>query len=283
MSRKGLSIVEYLSTSSYFSLIDTVVIGQDPHVQNDYSEEIIHLLKKLNIKYTLDRTYFDEKVNYNLAVSWRWILPSDNNLIVFHDSLLPKYRGFAPLVNMLINGEEKIGVTALFASEEYDKGPIISQAETKINYPLKIEEAIDKTLPLYQKLLGDILEELSKGNILKSQDQLEEEASYSLWREEEDYQIHWEESAEKIQRLVNAVGFPYKGALTNTKEGTFRIHDVSLVPDQKIENRDSGKIIFLKNGKPTVVCGKGLIQINSMTDANGQEQIPWSKFRTRFK
>ena len=49
---------------------------------------------------------------------------------------MPKYRGFAPLVNSLVNGEKIIGVTALFASEEYDNGDIIMQSSVDITYPI---------------------------------------------------------------------------------------------------------------------------------------------------
>jgi methionyl-tRNA formyltransferase len=53
-----------------------------------------------------------------------------------HDSLLPKYRGFAPLPNALINGEREVGVTALFASEEYDMGDIVCQRRLAVEYPM---------------------------------------------------------------------------------------------------------------------------------------------------
>ena len=45
------------------------------------------------------------------------MIKNSENLIVFHDSLLPKYRGFAPLVSQLINGEEYLGVTAIFTND----------------------------------------------------------------------------------------------------------------------------------------------------------------------
>ena len=74
-----------------------------------------------------------------MAVSWRWMIKHPKNkLIVFHDSILPKYRGFAPLVNMLINGEKEIGVSAIFGADEYDS-EIISE-KTTISYPIKIQK-----------------------------------------------------------------------------------------------------------------------------------------------
>ena len=73
---------------------------------------------------------FENKfLGFKFAIGWKWIIDNTSQLIVLHDSLLPKYRGFSPLVNSLINGDTLTGVTALFASSEYDKGEIIEQAQ----------------------------------------------------------------------------------------------------------------------------------------------------------
>ena len=57
---------------------------------------------------------FDENEDIiMIAAGWRWLLPSTEKLIVLHDSLLPRYRGFNPLVSQLIDKEERLGVTAV--------------------------------------------------------------------------------------------------------------------------------------------------------------------------
>ena len=89
-------------------------------------------------------------VDYQLAIGWRWLISGTENLIVLHDSLLPKYRGFAPLVNSLINGEQEIGVTAIWAGPEFDAGEIIFQEKAGICYPIKIQEAIEIVSGLYR-------------------------------------------------------------------------------------------------------------------------------------
>ena len=55
-----------------------------------------------------------------------------SKLIVFHDSVLPKLRGFNPLVTSLINGYEEIGVTVLYGTEDFDRGEIILQKKVNI-------------------------------------------------------------------------------------------------------------------------------------------------------
>jgi methionyl-tRNA formyltransferase len=55
------------------------------------------------------------------------------------------------------------------------------------------------------------------------------------------------------------------------------------VPDVKIENRTPGKIIFLENNQPTIVCGKGLIKIEKAHYLNNNNEVIFNKFRTRLK
>jgi methionyl-tRNA formyltransferase len=64
------------------------------------------------------------------------LIALDVPLVVFHDSILPQYRGFNPLVSALINGDSRVGVTAM-GTDEFDKGDIIGQRTIAINIPSK--------------------------------------------------------------------------------------------------------------------------------------------------
>jgi len=124
---KGLCVLK--SAVLCGASIRIVVIAKDRKVQNDYSSEIINICLQNSIKFTLDRQDFNIlNEDIIIAVSWKWIIkcPIDR-LLVFHDSLLPNYRGFAPLVNMLINGEKNIGGTVLLGGTNYDTGRIVAQ------------------------------------------------------------------------------------------------------------------------------------------------------------
>ncbi|GJM73207.1 hypothetical protein HMSSN036_54230 [Paenibacillus macerans] len=151
MNKKGYLVLENFIKKYGIDPIDIVIISRDPNVQKDYYLEIKNLCLKSGIK-VLDRLENNEFTFNNqiaFAIGWRWIINNIDQLIVFHDSLLPRYRGFAPLVNALINKEAQIGVTALFATADYDKGDIIAQESLTINYPIKIEDAITKIADLY--------------------------------------------------------------------------------------------------------------------------------------
>lgn len=285
MSEKGFSVLQSLIDNHYESMIECVVQAKDNNVQNDFYQEIHSLCIENKIP------VFDKKEKpsiqspYCIAISWRWIIPisETNKLIVLHDSLLPKYRGFAPLVNMLINSEERVGVTALFANKEFDRGDIIAQRSAKVQYPIRIQDAIELISPLYAQTVVDIFSQLSAGQSLASKSQNEQEASYSLWRDEEDYHIDWSDEASSIQQMIFSVGYPYKGAYSLVEGEKLRIIDCETVEDVVIENRTPGKILFMEEGKPVVVCGKGLLRLTQVTNDEGVNMLPLQKFRLRFK
>lgn len=263
--------------------IGFVVIGKDKNIANDYSEEIINLTSKHSIK-VFDR---NEKVTvnsgYNFSVGWRWLIDAPN-LIVFHDSLLPRYRGFAPLVNMLINGEENIGVTALMAVNEYDAGPIISQEKLSIEYPIKIQKAIELVSELYLKLVLSITKQILSQSDIPLFEQNHSDASYSLWRDELDYAINWKGSSTDILRFINAVGYPFRGASSYLNSVKVRILSAEIYDDVEVEARSAhiGKIIFMDKGVPVVVCGQGLLKITHINSDNSTEKIKKIPFRSRF-
>ncbi|WP_417436017.1 methionyl-tRNA formyltransferase [Idiomarina abyssalis] len=283
IGKKGFYALDKFIETFSASKVAYVVSARDPNIENDFYSEIRLLCSKNNIALHDRGEIFSHDADYTFAIGWKWIL-DESNLIVLHDSLLPKYRGFAPLVNMLVNGEEKIGVTALKASDEYDKGDIIRQKSVEVSYPLKIKEAIDLILPLYSDLVIGISNEIISGKRLSLKAQNEEDASYSLWRNVYDYQINWTHNAEKIERFIDAVGDPYAGAHTYLNNEEVVILEAASVDDVVVEDRDAhiGKVVFLVEGLPTVVCGKGLLQINSIVDKSGNELTNRISFRSRF-
>lgn len=285
MGKKGLACLETVLNTTAVEL-KFVVYATDKNVEKDYADEIVALCSKHNIlhynKNTFDDTLLND-VSYYIAVAWRWLIKSNlEKLIVFHDSILPRNRGFNPLVTALINGDEEIGVTAIFANKEFDKGDILGVEKVNVIYPIKISEAIDIISICYQDLVVKIINKISN-NILVASPQDEALATFSLWRDEEDYFINWNLEATKIERTINALGFPYGGARTILDDNIIILDEIKSVPDVKIENRTPGKIMFLDNNQPTIVCGKGLLKIEKAHYLDNGNDVVFSKFRTRLK
>ena len=283
MTKKGFLVLKNLSNNNYNDLISFVCIGTDNNISNDYSEEI-ELFCKTNSIYFFFRdnlTVSSFSSDYNIAISWRWMLKV-TNLIVLHDSLLPKYRGFSPLVNMLINGEKTLGVTAIFASNDYDRGDVLFQERKSIQYPLKIVDAIDLVCELYCNISINIFKAIIYKKLVTYQ-QNESDATYCLWLDNDDYFIDWKWGAEKIKRKVDACGFPYLGARTYMDNQIIVIHEVEVISDVNIEQRTVGKNVFLKDNYLAIVCGEGLLKITQAIREETKESIfPLKKYRVKL-
>lgn len=284
MTSKGVAVLQELLEVYGSDYIAFVVTARDCRTEYDGYEDIRRIAFDAGIAVYSRTEKPRQPAHYLLAVSWRWLIcpASIQRLIVFHDSLLPRYRGFAPLVSALVNGDTNIGVTALFASEEYDRGDIIGRESIVICYPITIEEAIKQIVSCYKKLCISVVGMLMEDKI-NSFSQDESAATYSLWLDEDDYFIDWNWDATRIQRFVDAVGFPYRGAATILNGKIVRVRESLSLPDVMIENRTVGKVIFTVAGCPVVVCGEGLLQIMKITESETDSSLlPLPKFRIRF-
>lgn len=284
MGEKGLSVLSHcVELASASRLVGDVVVGRDKAVQDDCADHIVTLCRKHSIP-VFERQNAPLFLGYSIAISWRWLIPNSEHLIVLHDSILPRYRGFAPLVAALKNGDGEIGVTAIVACGEYDRGGILFQARTPVNYPIRIREAIKLISTLYCELIEQIFTELAKNSnlTLLAREQDHSAATYSLWLDEQDYLIDWTKSSAAIQRFVDATGYPYLGAKTRAQGAVFTLLEGHTVQDVKIEDRSPGKVIFVRDGQPHVVCGDGIYCISRLLDSAGNDAIPLRAFRTRF-
>lgn len=284
LGEKGYKCLSDLIDNIGSSNIKFVCSARDFNIEKDFYDEIKNVCRENSIPFVERLSSSSLKADYIVAIGWRWLIEENHNLIVFHDSLLPKYRGFAPLVNALINGESKVGVTALIGAEKYDSGPIIAQVSMKVVYPIKIKDAIRQMSALYSDLLIEIVVNIMNGKPLTTYVQNDSEVSFSPWRNNDDYFINWRDCAEKISRFVDATGSPYCGAKTKIGIDSVSIGDVKVIDDVVVEDRMShiGKILFLDDKFPVVICGVGLLKLISIFDENGISLIGKIPFRTRF-
>lgn len=284
MSYKGYYVLQKILSEFDHLVIDKIISSRDNKVEKDFYDEIRDLSASFRIQFFDRNDLFVIDTKYIIAISWRWLIKTDKQLIVLHDSILPRYRGFSPLVNCLINEEKSIGVTAILANDEYDTGDIIEQKELGIKYPIKIFEAIEILTPLYFEIIRDIINKIVIHKPLIGKKQEDTLCSYSLWRDDDDYIIDWSEKANYIKRFIDAVGFPFLGASSYMGNKKVRIAEAEEFNDVKIENRTPGKVIFIKNGNPIIVCGQGLLLLTKMKEeSTGKSALPLNKIRTHFK
>lgn len=254
---KGLAALE--AALGYPHIITSVRILPDAGVLNDPYDSMLQLVQKheLNLV-SRDYRIFDSEA---LAVGWKYLIQAPHQrLFVVHDSLLPKYRGWNPLVTALQNRDPEIGVTLLLADEKIDHGLIVDQRSISVTYPQKIAEAMQVIEEKIKDIVTFLLEQPDRTN-LQMQTQVEDSATYSIWRDEEDYRIDWTKSADDILAFIDSVSFPYKGATTSLNGENVRVFSARVVSELLIVNRTPGKVWKIENGNPTILCGRGLLEL----------------------
>jgi len=287
LGAKGYYCLKAIVESDFCKLNNiTVIIGTDKSVTDDFSKKIKVLCENKNINSYCRNEFQDYRdYDYVFAIGWRWLIKGvqDNKLIIFHDSILPKYRGFAPLVSAALNKEKEIGVTALFGADEYDRGAVIAQKSISVVYPIRIEELIEKIIPCYVDLVGEVLKELFFGTEIRAENQIESDASYSIWLDSEDYFLDWNCDSDYIANKINLLGRPYQPAKSYMNDQEVIICSAEVYKNLTLEHRHVGKVLMVEGGCPVVICGRGLIKITKMTCKSGNELIPFKSFRVRFK
>jgi|GEM_PF-183296 len=229
----------------------------------------------------------EKKIWGMLCVGWRYMVPREmvdflgGRVLATHDSLLPRYRGYAPLASALINGEEEVGVSVLFACEEVDAGDIVYQGRVSVGPRDRIGDLIRKVVPLFQEGVVQALRKMIDGQ-LTGVPQDHAQATFNIWRDEEDLWINWHESAQRIERTIRALSPPYMGARTRLSGEVVVVHDAVIAEDLPFEIRQPGKVWRLtEQGQPVVVCGEGMLLIREAS-IGSKSLLPLAKLRTRF-
>lgn len=216
-----------------------------------------------------------QRARYVFVAGWQYLIAHEHHrLVVFHDSLLPELRGFAPTVTALIAGKSRIGVTAFRPVEAFDAGPIYAQAPIAITYPIKIRAAYAQLAHGYRDAATHVLEQIAGARLERdARAQNDADATYSAWRGPDDYRIDWSWTSDRIHRFVDAVGWPYDGARTTYGGEPIVIDDVERGDELRFEDRQPGKIWRISEGVPEVICGAGMIRILSARTATGEPVV----------
>lgn len=156
-------------------------------------------------------------IDLMFMVSWRYLVPpsiyqlAELGSYVFHDSLLPTYRGFAPTVWAMINGESQTGVTLFEVVEEVDAGDILDQQAVPITQTDTIADVVDKVTQTYLDLITKNFDTLISGQA-KLTPQNHDEATFTCKWTPDDALIDWSKSSQEIYNLIRATTRPYPGA-----------------------------------------------------------------------
>ncbi|MFE2295086.1 methionyl-tRNA formyltransferase [Streptomyces sp. NPDC059452] len=193
-----------------------------------------------------------------VANNWRtWIPPEIYNLPVhgtlnIHDSLLPAYAGFSPLIWALINGEPEVGVTAHLMDEVLDAGDIVIQRSVPVGPTDTSTDLFHRTVDLIAPVTTEALGLIASGQTeFTPQDR--SRASFFHKRAEEDIRIDWAWPAEDLERLIRAQSAPYPSAFTFHKGQ--RLEVVSAVVSEGRYGGTPGRIFYREGDGVVIVAG----------------------------
>lgn len=224
----------------------------------------------------LEAYWRDTPPDLLFMISWRYLVPPHIyerprlGAYVFHDSLLPAYRGFAPTVWAILNGEDHTGVTLFEAAEGVDTGPIIAQRRVPIDPADTIAEVLPRVTGACLDVLAEQLPALLAGTAPRTA-QDASLATYTCRRLPEDNQIDWSRPAEDTYNLIRAVTAPYPGAFTVFEGQILRVWAAQRLPDYpRYVGAVPGRVAEIRPGIGSVVLtGDGALLITDVQQADG--------------
>lgn len=251
----GAKTLEHLINNN-INVVGVVVSKND----NDWYRGVDEIAYKFNLnlyeeKNINDQNFLNKIKSLNLdlivCVNFDQILKKDIiNLptigcINTHASLLPKYRGRAPLNWAMINGEKYSGVTVHFIDEGIDTGDIILQEKIKIDEDDYICDLLNKVKNIYPKIVLNAIRALESSNLNLIKPDLSK-GFYVNKRTQDDGEIDFSKPSKDILNFIKAISKPYPGAFlynNNKKIIIWRAHlDYNISP--QYESLDVGTVVF---------------------------------------
>ena len=221
----------------------------------------------------------EELQKYNadimVVVAFGQILPKEilemtpYGCVNVHASLLPKYRGSAPIQWAIINGEEVTGVTTMQMDEGIDTGDMLLKTEVIIEPKETGGSLFDKLAAAGAKLCVETLEALQNKTVTPIP-QGETTTAYAKMLDKQLGDINWNKTAVEIERLIRGLT-PWPSAYTNWNEKVMKIWDAEVSDiDVEMEDAKPGTIVKVEKDAFYVQTGEGLLKVCEL-------QIPGKK------
>lgn len=190
-----------------------------------------------------------------------------------HASLLPQYRGPAPIQRAIINGDIRTGVTIMCISESLDKGDIIAQQKTAIGKDEDSASLSNRLAVLGSELLIKTLDDIESGSAeFKPQD--ESRATYAAKIRKEDGLIDWNKNGLSIRNLIRGC-YPWPSAYTYLDKKLLKIPEAEMAPE--VKGAKAGSVISADEKGILVACRKSALLIKRL-QLEGKRELTAAEF-----
>jgi len=208
-----------------------------------------------------------------IAVAYGKLLPKEvleipaMGCINIHGSVLPSYRGSAPIQWTIINGEPFAGVTAMFMGEKLDSGDIIEVKTTPVLPGETSGELFSRLVPIGAELLETVVNRFSHEKVIGIP-QNEEEISYAPPLSKQMSPVNWSLSASRIVNLIHGLN-PWPSATAELAGITFKLHKAEVIDSKN--DKVPGTILSADNQGIVVEAGEGAVRIIELQAAGGKK------------
>lgn len=183
--------------------------------------------------------------------------------INIHASLLPRYRGAAPIQWAIIDGEKETGITIMYMEKGLDTGDMIARAVIPIDEKETGESLHDKLSLLGGPLILEVLDSLEKGTVRRTK-QNDEESCYAPMLTKELGCVDWNTSAVSIERLIRGLN-SWPSAYTRLGDRTLKLWEAQVLDETDHEKKaPAGTVVDVDKDSFTVQCGQGQLRIDSV-------------------
>jgi methionyl-tRNA formyltransferase len=207
-----------------------------------------------------------------IVAAYGLILPKDvlaipsHGCLNIHASLLPRWRGAAPIQRAIAAGDEETGITIMQMDEGLDTGAMLLKSLTTIEENDTGGSLHDRLAEMGGKAIVKALELLEKGE-LSGETQNDDLACYARKLNKDEGHIDWTRTAIDIERLIRAFN-PWPGTFTDLGEQRIRIHQARALNDTA--NKPAGTVLRRERDGIDIACGNGTLRITRL-------QLPGSR------
>ncbi len=182
--------------------------------------------------------------------------------INIHGSLLPKYRGAAPIQRAVLNGDGKAGLTIMKMDYGMDTGDILKTAEVKVSDTDDTGNLFDRLAVLSKELIVDAVKEIYEGKLTPVK-QNESEATYADKITAEEEIIDFTKSCREVHNRIRGLS-PFPGARTFLGGKLFKIYASSYTDYAAPEDASCGEVVVCAKGRLFVKCADGCLALQSL-------------------
>lgn len=247
---------------------------------------VAHKIPVMQPEKLRDKNFLEQlanlKADLQVVVAFRmlpeivWDMPVHGTINV-HASLLPQYRGAAPINHAIINGETETGVTTFRLNHEIDTGEILLSKKIKIEPSDNVGTLHDKLMQLGAQALIETVQGIKSNNIKPIDqntliDKLELKAAPKIFKE--DCLINWEKTCDAILHLIRGLS-PYPGAYTFVNNKTLKIFNADILNETHGQTPGS----YISDGKTFLrfACKDGYINVSEL-QIEGKKRMKIDEF-----